>query len=119
VVSGLDTTFLIEAEVIEHPKHESARRLLDEMLENQESLAIAPQVLSEFVHIVTDNRRFSNPLEVAEAVARASAWWRAKEIVQACPTDHFYRHNQRERLLGIWLLFSALSLTLLQQFRSL
>lgn len=56
---GADTTFLVELEVQEHPSHISARALLQrEVLDARMPLALAPQVLAEFIHIVTDPRRF-------------------------------------------------------------
>jgi hypothetical protein len=30
-------------------------------------IAIAPQVLAEFIHIVTDHRRFTEPLDITAA----------------------------------------------------
>jgi predicted nucleic acid-binding protein len=85
VTCGLDTTFLVQAEVREHPGHRAARALLHEALGAGERLLLAPQVLTEFVHVVTDGRRFSRPLTVGEAVERAGAWWRARDIGHAFP----------------------------------
>ena len=48
-------------------------------------LALAPQVLTEFAHVVTDPRRFSRPLEMDEAISRAELWWRAREVLQVFP----------------------------------
>ena len=38
-----------------------------------------PRVLTEFVHVVTDPRRFEHPLTMNEALERASKWWDARE----------------------------------------
>jgi predicted nucleic acid-binding protein len=46
---------------------------------------LAPQVLSEFVHIVSDERRFARPLTASQALARAELWWHAQEVVQVYP----------------------------------
>ena len=83
---GLDTTFLIEAEVAEHPGHPQARALLREWL-TKSALALAPQVLTEFVHILTDPRRFERPLQMVEALERAEMWWLAGEVVHVFPTQ--------------------------------
>ena len=40
---------------------------------------MAPQVLAEFVHVVTDPRRFQRPLTMEEAISRATRWWTADE----------------------------------------
>jgi predicted nucleic acid-binding protein len=85
---GADTTFLVELEIQEHPAHASARALLQrEVLDARVPLALAPQVLAEFIHIVTDPRRFQKPLPMAEAIAKARFWWNAAEVQHALPTD--------------------------------
>jgi hypothetical protein len=48
-------------------------------------LALAPQVLTEFIHVVTDPRRFSRPLAMVEAVERAQHWWEAREVRPMLP----------------------------------
>ena len=83
---GVDTTFLVQAELFEHPGHTGAHRLLGQQLEAGNVLALAPQILPEFVHVVTDPNRFERPLSVDQALARARAWWSAKETRPASPT---------------------------------
>jgi predicted nucleic acid-binding protein len=82
---GIDTTFLIEAEVQEHPGHEAAEAKLEEVLGAGDTLVLAPQVLAEFIHIVTDARRFSDPLPMKQAISRAALWWNAREVTHAFP----------------------------------
>jgi predicted nucleic acid-binding protein len=62
VTHGLDTSFLLAVEIVEHAHHADALRLLAELLARGNRMAIAPQVLAEFVHIVTDERRFQQPM---------------------------------------------------------
>ena len=52
---------------------------------------LAPQVLSEFVHIVTDPRRFANPLPMERALDQAAFWWNAAEVQHAFPTPESTR----------------------------
>jgi hypothetical protein len=62
---GADTFFLVQLDLVELPAHAAAHLLLDrEVLEPGVPLAIAPQVLAEFIHIVTDPRRFQKPLSM-------------------------------------------------------
>lgn len=57
---GADTTFLVELEILEQPSYTFAHALLQrEVLAARVPLALAPQVLAEFVHVATDPRRFS------------------------------------------------------------
>ena len=45
-------------------------------------LSIAPQILAEFIHVVTDRRRFAQPLDMNAARQVAEQWWTAKDIVR-------------------------------------
>lgn len=91
-MTGLDTTFLLELEIREHPGHEKAVAYLGEkILDAGIPLALASQVLCEFIHIATDPTRFSTPMSQAQAVERALFWWTAKEVEPVHPTIHSTR----------------------------
>ena len=82
MIVGLDTGVLIAAEIIDHPDHLVARQTLARLRAANDSLAVAPQVLTEFIHVVTDHRRFNVPLDIASAVAVAGRLWFAQETVR-------------------------------------
>jgi predicted nucleic acid-binding protein len=82
---GIDTDFLVAAEIRDHPFHRAADELLQSLLKGGHDLAIAPQTLAEFIHIVTDARRMPQPLSMAEAIGRAEFWWEATEVVRVFP----------------------------------
>ena len=85
---GVDTTFLVQLELVELPAHKAAHALLQrEILQPQVPLALAPQVLAEFIHIVTDPRRFQEPLTTDEAMAKARFWWTAAEVHRVFPSN--------------------------------
>jgi predicted nucleic acid-binding protein len=110
---GVDTTLLVQLELVELPAHKAAHALLQrEILQPQVPLALAPQVLAEFIHIVTDPRRFQKPLTADEAVAKARFWWNAAEVQHVFPTnestvlflDWMQRHQLgRKRILDTQL----------------
>lgn len=83
---GIDTSFLVAVEVGSHADHARARAQFQKLLKAGDSFAIAPQILAEFIHIVTDPRRFSAPLELEQAVERAELWWNAVEVIPVFPT---------------------------------
>jgi predicted nucleic acid-binding protein len=85
MIHGLDTGFLVAAEVKEHAEHSDARATLARLLGANDKLALAPQVLAEFIHIVTDPRRFAHPLDMAAAQQLAEQWWTASDILQIFP----------------------------------
>ena len=85
---GLDTTFLVQVEIQETDGHQAALAVLrQEIAGRDREAALAPQVLSEFVHVVTDPRRFERPLSMAQALAKARFWWNAREVEQVVPDD--------------------------------
>jgi predicted nucleic acid-binding protein len=85
MIHGLDTGFLVAAEVREHAEHAAARDTLAQFLSVGDLVAIAPQVLAEFIHAVTDPRRFAQPLDMNAARGLAEQWWTASDVVQAFP----------------------------------
>ncbi|MBI3925780.1 MAG: PIN domain-containing protein [Armatimonadetes bacterium] len=115
MAKGLDTTFLVEAEVVGHPAHAESRGLLHELIGGQEPLALTPQVLAEFVHVVTDPRRFEHPLEIGQALTRAALWWEGSEITHVLPsaesTDLFLRWMAEHQLGRKRLLDTQLAAT--------
>ena len=77
---GVDTSFLVGLTVQEHPAHHACWELFDgEIVGNSASMAIAAQVLTEFCHVITDERRFERPLEMTAALDLCEQWWNAQE----------------------------------------
>ena len=87
MIHGLDTGFLVAAEVLEHTENAAAWDTLARLLSAGDLIAIAPQVLAEFIHIVTDPRRFTQPLDVPTAQQLAEQWWTAREVLRVSPDD--------------------------------
>jgi predicted nucleic acid-binding protein len=85
MIHGLDTGFLVAAEVLEHAEHVAARDTLARLISAGDLIAIAPQVLAEFIHIVTDPRRFTQPLDIMAARQFAEQWWTARKVVRVFP----------------------------------
>ena len=87
-ISGIDTTFLVELEVQECRRHRASVAWMQSRLQiQQQPFALSPQVLTEFIHVVTDPRRFERPLEMRSAIARATFWWQAREVHRVFPSS--------------------------------
>lgn len=72
---GIDTNVLIYAQFAHFAEHGAVRRfLLEELRTADRELVLSPLVLAEFVHVVTDARRFSPPLTMGEACATSRVW---------------------------------------------
>jgi predicted nucleic acid-binding protein len=103
MIHGLDTGFLVAVEVAEHQSHAAARTKLAELIASGDTLAIAPQILAEFLHVVTDPKRFGNPLEMSAAIGLAEHWWTARDVVPVFPNDLAVRQQlawMRQHFLG-------------------
>jgi predicted nucleic acid-binding protein len=87
VTHGADTSFLIAVEIIEHASHVEAQRLLGEVIARGDRVAIAPRVLAGSAHVVTDGRRFQQPLSMEMALEKSEYWWEAFETDPVLPSD--------------------------------
>jgi predicted nucleic acid-binding protein len=87
VTHGLDTSFLVAAEVSCHADHVGARTLAASLRNKGDRFALAPQALAEFVHIVTDTKRFTAPLTMPQALERAQVWWDAADLERVWPDE--------------------------------
>jgi predicted nucleic acid-binding protein len=84
---GLDTSILVAHAIAEHPQHEVTQRWLDEEIAKDQTFAITSGILAEFIHVVTDARRFETPLVVSEALGRAAFWSEALEVTLLAADD--------------------------------
>lgn len=83
---GLDTSFLIGLAIREHPSHEACMSLFrSEIVGGTATMGLAPQVLTEFCHVVTDPRRFEAPIDIPSALGMCERWWDAQECRHALP----------------------------------
>lgn len=83
---GLDTSFLVAVEVDSHEEHDACRARFQKLLKAGDTFSIAPQILAEFIHVITDPRRFSSPLTSEQAIGRSEIWWNAAEVGHVFPT---------------------------------
>jgi len=82
MIHGLDTGFLVAAQIKEHAEHAAARATIASLLAAADRIAVAPQVLAEFIHIATDPRRFAQPLDINTSCRVAEQWWTASDVIQ-------------------------------------
>ena len=87
MIVGIDTDFLVRLTILEHPQHEVTCELRDRHLDRGDRFALMPQVVSEFVHVVSDPRRFEKPVAMNEALRLSRNWWNAQEVEKIFPTQ--------------------------------
>ena len=62
---GVDTDFLVAVEQTGHPYHRAAYQVFQEQLDRGSVFVLTPQVMAEFLHVITDGRRFAAPMPMA------------------------------------------------------
>lgn len=78
----LDTNVLVYALNADAPQHAASRLVVDAALDRRVSVALVPQVLLEMFAIVTDSRRFPNPLTVPLAWEQVEALMAGLPVVE-------------------------------------
>ena len=77
---GIDTTFLIAAVHEAHSRHQEANQLVDDWIEAGERLALCSHVAAEFLHVITDARRFERPLSMEAAIQQIEDWTASEQV---------------------------------------
>ena len=89
---GLDTNVLVYAHLPVLADSARVRGYLQQRLADERCrLALTPLVLHEFVHIVTDARRFDPPVAISEALAIARGYVNRTNI-ECLPVDEASVH---------------------------
>lgn len=115
---GVDTNVLIYAHVPAFEQHQAVRSFLEDQLNDPTvTLVITAGVLHEFVHVITDPRRFDPPVAMAEALALARGYM-GRSNVAIAPTDEatvqesfalLSRHGLGRKRMAESLLMAALA----------
>lgn len=82
---GLDTDVAVNLLFEGAPEHRRVRDFLRRQSRSS-SFGLAPQVMFEFLHVVTDPKRFEAPLTMTAALTRARDLWRGAEVIRVIPT---------------------------------
>jgi len=69
-MTGLDCNILVQLALADHPRYGATVSALKSVLSQDETLYCPTPVITEFLHIVSDPRRFDPPL----AELQAAAW---------------------------------------------
>ena len=105
----------VQLEVTEQPGHALAQQLKNRLLGESSTFALAPQTLCEFIHLVTDPKRFERPLSADEAVKRSAIWWNLKEVknlsTSGWAVQRFHTWMAEHRLGGKRILDTMLAAT--------
>ena len=87
-MTGIDTTWLVDLEVKESPRHDGAKMLFETWRKEQNALLyVYHHVFYEFLHIVTDPARFDEPLSIDRAIEKVWFWVEQERVRVLYPGD--------------------------------
>lgn len=88
MIRAIDTNILVYMAASDVPQHDKARRAVEAFLGQASGnrLAVTPDVLCEFVHVVTDPKRLARPLKMGGALDWAEAFWSGRETLPLIPS---------------------------------
>jgi len=92
---SLDTTFLIDLYWIDSPRHLSAVKLFDALSDENgeyqnEEILVYYNCFNEFVHVITDTRRFENAMTMTRALEICEQWRDLEKIRIVYPDETSY-----------------------------
>ena len=68
MTTGLDCNILVQLAMADHELHGRSLRAFDREAAGAGAFKLAPLVATEFLHVVTDGKRFGTPLDMAAAL---------------------------------------------------
>lgn len=85
---GLDTCFLVDLYWQDSPRNKNAHALFSRLI-NDESIQIAIyfNCFNEFLHVITDSKRFSNAFTIQEAIDVIDFWCDLDRVKVLYPND--------------------------------
>ena len=93
-VIGLDTCFLIDLYWEDSPRHKNAQELFSKFASDESTeIAIYSNCFNEFLHVITDSRRFENPFSITEAISVIDFWCNIERVKVLHPDDNSFKRT--------------------------
>ena len=91
---GIDTCFLIDLYWEDSPRNKNARALFSKIANNESvKVAVYYNCFNEFLHVITDSKRFENPLSVSEAISVIDYWCDIDRVTVLYPNDTSFKRT--------------------------
>ena len=93
----LDSCFLIDLYWTDSPRHEGALDFFETKIKpSKEKILVFYNVFNEFIHVITDSKRFENALSVKQAIEIVDNWCDIENIVVVYPNDDSFVRNGKK-----------------------
>ncbi len=91
---GIDTCFLIDLYWQDSPRNKNARALYSKIANDETTqLAVYFNCFNEFLHVITDPKRFSNPFSIKEAINVIDFWCDIDRVKVLYPDDTVFKRT--------------------------
>jgi predicted nucleic acid-binding protein len=102
-MTGLDCNILVQLAFAEHPANARTIAAVQNEIDQGVKLVFPPLIATEFLHVATDERRFSPPLAMSEALDWVEDFTSNSSVSLLHPTDESFcqtLHWMRKLRLG-------------------
>lgn len=86
-MTGIDSCFLVDLYWKDSPRHAGAVTLYESLASGDEQVLIYHNVFNEFIHVMTDPRRFNSPLTMREALDITDGWSHLERVTVVYADD--------------------------------
>ena len=91
---GLDTCFLVDLYWQDSPRNKNAHALFSRLIDDESiQIAIYFNCFNEFLHVITDSKRFSNAFTIQEAIAVIDFWCDLDRVKVLYPNDTSFKRT--------------------------
>ena len=91
---GLDTCFLVDLYWQDSPRNKNARALFSRLIDDESiQIAIYFNCFNEFLHVITDSKRFSNAFTIQEAIDVIDFWCDLDRVKVLYPNDTSFKRT--------------------------
>lgn len=91
---GIDSCFLIDLYWQDSPRNKNARALYSRIAKDQSTqIAVYFNCFNEFLHVITDAKRFSNPFTIKEAIDVIDFWCDIDRVTVLYPDDTAFKRT--------------------------
>jgi predicted nucleic acid-binding protein len=97
-MTGIDTNILVQLCLANHPGNKATLAAVQQELQAGNVIVFTASVVAEFLHVITDSRRFTDALSMTEALDWVDEFLQNSNSVQFIPTT-----EQSARLAMDWI----------------
>src|SRR5688572_20478198 len=97
-MTRIDTNILVQLCLANHPENKATLAAVQQELQAGNVIALTASVIAEYLHVITDSRRFTDALSMTEALDWVDEFLKNSNGVEIIPTN-----DESARLAMEWM----------------